>query len=1361
MSMPAKFCILLPGFIFYCYAICAQPNKPVNGKTYAIIVGITNYQNAAVKSLDYADKDAVLFAAYLKSKAGGAVPEEQIKLFTNEEASIAAIYQALDWIKEQTTKDDLVYFYFSGHGDVEIDSTNISKGFLLAYNSPPNNYINNAISVESINSFANSITTKNGAKLVLITDACRSGKLAGDYYKGKQLTAENLRAVLNNQVRLASCSADELAAEGPFWGNGRGVFSYYLLRGLNGLADLIKDGIIKLEELETFLDSSFTSDKDLNRDNHKQHPVFDGSPIFPLALVDSATAKAVEDGSLKFDTLFQQIPNLPVFFNPVPDQPIDYFFSLFKEYSIDKIINSGLYFGVANDSIPLKMIDHLQLLPRQLDLKIDSLQLLIKANTEAQNKIYAAYNRTNKDSIKLLKYYDEKIDSMTRRTDRLIKQQESISYQIPYIDTTKIALLKTQLLRNKSTTKRFIEKFINLVHEKAQDMINAYLKGDLAELEKRQYYYSGKGSYGDLLPSMQLAIQLIPENNQLARVFSTQYSYVSGLTARMKMSTSNRSDSLLAEAFHYQYEALKKEPYAAYIHNELGNLFMHKQSFDSAQYHYRLAKILAPAWAIPWSNFIRLNLATNNIEKAKEAIYIADSLQPNLAYVNINAGLIMEKEKNWLAAESYYLNAIAQNNVHYLPLERLGNIYITTGNYAKADSFLYEANKRKNEFTVNEQVFRFGIELGGEEKGQPGEYYFIDCSLDSVNGLPEWQNLSLLLKALMEMEIPTHNMEDGKKFMNEVLQKKPDMPLAHHYLGKKYFEDGEWTKAEAALNKAISGYQLNPLLKSNVENELLNAVADKMKNSISISASIECMVNRLMYYSYDELEDHYLLGQVYEEMNLFDKALDQYAIITGIENRRQQKQAAFINYRPWEEDTFSFDNTEQQVLLAKYSNPIIMSGSLKSARLYEKMGEFEKAEQILLVQISQNRTAGYSRQSKMDSSYYGPANARTPFNYYWLNTNRDLEAYTYNFYKRMLSLFPRESNWYKNAGLFLHQRLYLTYRQLPVANRPAFYEYSLGYAYPFAGSVDGPYQDFDDNNILKTSSVNYKLPGTNEEIKFDLLNYDPVMEALKFLQQSVKLSGDLKAEFSVQEKIADLQSWMGKAGEAIESLNDLVLRQPDNTAVRNKLVDILTVYNRYPLACEQLKILNGQGKTTNKQKLELANYEMLAGKTNDAVKTLTACLPANDSEKNYQMLLFAKANWLSENPKNALLYLKDSVKEIILPEGDYYYGEEELAKDMNNARLYSIARMYAIRKKEQSALSALKTAIDSGFNYRYVISNDRVWEKYRDKKSWNQLFKEWNRGNINELYIDIPAYREQVDYNPVHYRIPKLQPEDN
>ena len=90
-------------------------------------------------------------------------------------------------------------------------------------------------------------------------------------------------------------------------------------------------------------------------------------------------------------------------------------------------------------------------------------------------------------------------------------------------------------------------------------------------------------------------------------------------------------------------------------------------------------------------------------------------------------GLVMEKKKNLLAAESYYLRAIKENSVHYLPFERLGNLYLNTGRFADANYYLYQAQTRKKDFAVNDKTFNYGVELGGMGWNEMGPRSKIGC----------------------------------------------------------------------------------------------------------------------------------------------------------------------------------------------------------------------------------------------------------------------------------------------------------------------------------------------------------------------------------------------------------------------------------------------------------------------------------------------------------------------------------------------------------------------------------------------------------------------------------------------------------
>ena len=185
------------------------------GNTYAVIAGISNYQDDKIKDLNYAHKDAEAFADHLTSVSGGSVPNENIKLLLNEDATISNIYAALNAVKQKIKSKDLLYFYFSGHGDV--DDGLYKLGFLLAHDTPHKNYLTNAIRIEDINRLANDLSVQKNVKVVLITDACHSGKLVRDN-RGSMLVGEQLSKVQKNEIRLASCEAEQLSQEGPVWG---------------------------------------------------------------------------------------------------------------------------------------------------------------------------------------------------------------------------------------------------------------------------------------------------------------------------------------------------------------------------------------------------------------------------------------------------------------------------------------------------------------------------------------------------------------------------------------------------------------------------------------------------------------------------------------------------------------------------------------------------------------------------------------------------------------------------------------------------------------------------------------------------------------------------------------------------------------------------------------------------------------------------------------------------------------------------------------------------------------------------------------------------------------------------------------
>lgn len=337
----------------FCWAY-SQNDALAKGSTYALVIGISDYKDENIKDLKYAHKDAEIFASYLASEAGGSVPKENIKLLLNENATISNIYVAKKEMENSLKKNDLFYFYFSGHGDVESDLYKL--GFLLAYDTPHKSYLNNAIRIEDINIMANTLSVLKGVNVILISDACHAGKLTGsDNRRGITLADEQLEAVQKKEIRIASCEPDQKSQEDEVWGGGRGVFSYHLINGMKGMADAgDMDGVVTLQELKTFLEDKVANDVQKIKQK-EQLPVVLGKSNNKVSFVDETEVEKIK--------AIQMNPSTASLTDG--DKSVDYIPS-----DEDKYFNELFQYGMTNyiDFSTLKTYDSEQIIDSTFDL---------------------------------------------------------------------------------------------------------------------------------------------------------------------------------------------------------------------------------------------------------------------------------------------------------------------------------------------------------------------------------------------------------------------------------------------------------------------------------------------------------------------------------------------------------------------------------------------------------------------------------------------------------------------------------------------------------------------------------------------------------------------------------------------------------------------------------------------------------------------------------------------------------------------------------------------------------------------------------------------------------------------------------
>ncbi|MFI5221878.1 MAG: caspase family protein [Bacteroidia bacterium] len=335
--------ILFFAFLFSLHAqqtkgvsVAPASQKTAEGKTYALIAGISKYKNPAIPSLQFADKDAFAFYEYLKATG---VDSNNIILLLNENAKSGEIWTNVDYITSLAKKGDKVFIYFSGHGDME--SRIITQdAYLLPYDAPKVVYASGAISILLLKGYLATLSS-NGVQVIFIADACHSGNLAGGR-EGMEATATVLKDKWKDEVKILSCQPGELSLEGKQWGNGRGLFSYELINGMAGLADKDKDGKVSLYELNLYLSEKVHE----GAIPMPQHPMVFGDMESVVSTVDTKILSKINWGqSQTFAAI--DVRGFDESLIAKLNDSIKYYYKKFKEY-----LDKGIYYNPGEDDVP-------------------------------------------------------------------------------------------------------------------------------------------------------------------------------------------------------------------------------------------------------------------------------------------------------------------------------------------------------------------------------------------------------------------------------------------------------------------------------------------------------------------------------------------------------------------------------------------------------------------------------------------------------------------------------------------------------------------------------------------------------------------------------------------------------------------------------------------------------------------------------------------------------------------------------------------------------------------------------------------------------------------------------------------------
>jgi WD40 repeat protein len=251
--------------------------KRTKPNLYLITIGSSKYKNPDF-NLKFAGKDANDIRILFESGKDN-FDNIYVKQYIDEQVKREDILSLKSSFLKNSKANDVVIIYYAGHG---ILSSN-KDYFLATYDIDFDNPMRGGLAYEELENLLDGIPA---IKKLLFIDACHSGELDPDEIEITKKINEKVLALASRAKRetrgfgtnqafeltqilfadirkgtgatvISAAGGTEFAYEDIQWNNG--LFTYCILNGLkNKAADLNKDGVIMLSELQKFMQDEVT-----------------------------------------------------------------------------------------------------------------------------------------------------------------------------------------------------------------------------------------------------------------------------------------------------------------------------------------------------------------------------------------------------------------------------------------------------------------------------------------------------------------------------------------------------------------------------------------------------------------------------------------------------------------------------------------------------------------------------------------------------------------------------------------------------------------------------------------------------------------------------------------------------------------------------------------------------------------------------------------------------------------------------------------------------------------------------------------------------------------------------------------------
>jgi tetratricopeptide (TPR) repeat protein len=621
----------------------AGAQEPEQPNYYAVVIGVSRFEHLPEEEwLQYADRDANTFYDFITSPRGRAFPPENVFLMTDEEALSQAMRSRLgSTLAKKIKPEDTVYIFIATHGTVE--NVAAKEGYIMAYDSDREDLYSSALAMRELGNVMQN-RLKNARRIFLFADVCRAGKL-GQVQGAVNRYIEDASSKTETLGLLAS-RPNEFSRESDEWGGGHGVFTYYLLKGLMGEADLDKDSTVTASELISYLQSNV---EDATERQQHIRDFGDFEPETPMSFVDKPGPEHSPVGSnLKIS------PTLAASLQGAVPTEQD-----FVRNSLEQAIQEGRLLSPAVDNawdIYQRYLNY----PLTEDARTEAEDQMVIALASAGDRVLWAYRR------------GDQVIPLNADTYRQGAQLFTYAAEISRDDLALQSKAKFMAGRAAVENRQFDQGIALLREALSLDPGAAYAYNGLgiAYMEQQRW----NEAIENFRAASARAEKWVYPRYNLSRVYASLNRYG-------EAENELRAGIAIEDELGLKY---------SYLHYNLGVLYLYQGRIPQAEEQFRRAIELKPDDAMSYHNLGLILEQQNNTREAEQSYRKAADLDPNLAEPRLKLAELYRRQRRTDLQESVLRELIEGNPSSGIGYETLGTLFLQNKNWQQAEQVFTE-----------------------------------------------------------------------------------------------------------------------------------------------------------------------------------------------------------------------------------------------------------------------------------------------------------------------------------------------------------------------------------------------------------------------------------------------------------------------------------------------------------------------------------------------------------------------------------------------------------------------------------------------------------------------------------------------